>query len=397
MPQLANKEICTGCMACMNACAKGALSFIKDNEGFLQPHIDTAKCVDCGLCERSCPELQEHFHQHEGIPDVYAGWNIIDRSVSSSGGAFSSIARYTLSQGGFVYGATLNEDLECKHIEINSIEGLDKLRGSKYIQSNIGLAYKQVKQRLSSGGYVLFTGTPCQISGLMSYLGKDYEKLVTIDLICHGVPSNSLFLAYIKKLQERLGFAENEKVSSFEFRRREGWGFEPSITTTMSKCKKLYGIDALYMSAFDKASIFRRSCYQCHYAKTNRDGDFTIGDFWGVGKQGVPFKYDTTKGVSLLLVNSDKGRSIMKQFGDNDFYVSRTLKEATVRNHNLSGVSPNYNDRDEVVQAFISDETSLDDIEKKFHLMDRSLKKRVSQLSMRLGLYDLIKKLENLM
>jgi coenzyme F420-reducing hydrogenase beta subunit len=397
MPQLAKKEICTGCMACMNACAKGALSFVTDDEGFLQPFVDKEKCVECGLCERKCPEVQAQYYQHEGKPEVYAGWNKADRSVSSSGGAFSSIARYVLGKNGFVYGATLDDNMQCRHIEVSNIEDLDKLRGSKYIQSNIGLVYKQVKQRLTFGGYVLFTGTPCQISGLISYLGKDYEKLITIDLICHGVPSNHLFLAYINKLQKRLGFAENEKVLSFEFRRREGWGFEPSITTTMNCGRRLYGIDALYMSAFDKAAIFRRSCYQCHYAKTNRVGDFTIGDFWGLGKQGVPFKYDTTKGVSLLLVNSDKGRSIMKQFGDNDFYVSRTLKEATVRNHNLSGVSPNYNDRDEVVQAFISDETSLDDIEKKFHLMDRSLKKRVSQLSMRLGLYDLIKKLENLM
>jgi coenzyme F420-reducing hydrogenase beta subunit len=397
MPQLANNEICTGCMACMNACAKGALSFVTDNEGFLQPIVDKEKCVECGLCERTCPEMHLQYNLHEEESDVYAGWNTIDRCVSSSGGAFSSIARYVLREGGYVYGATLDEHLVCKHIEVDCIEDLDRLRGSKYIQSSIGEVYRQAKLRLAAGHYVLFTGTPCQVAGLNNSLGKkDYPNLITIDLICHGVPSQTLFDSYIKKLQDRLSIAKNEEVINYEFRRREGWGFEPSISTTMSKCKKLYGIDALYMSAFDRAAIFRRSCYQCHYAKTNRVGDFTIGDFWGLGKQGVPFKYDTTKGVSLLLVNSDKGRSIMKKMGDNDFYVSRSLKEATVRNHNLSGVSPYYKDRDDVVQAFISDETSLDDIEKKFHLMDRSLKKTVSQLSMRLGLYDLIKKLDNL-
>ncbi len=397
MPILANRDICTGCMACMNACAKGALTFVKDDEGFLQPYVDTNKCVECGLCERTCPEIQGKYHQNTLSVDVYAGWNKTDRRISSSGGAFSSIARYVLDKGGYIYGATLDEKLICKHIEVDDIDGLKKLRGSKYIQSYIGMAYKEVKRHLLCDQYVLFTGTPCQVSGLKSYLGKEYEKLITIDLICHGVPSQEVFSSYIAKLEKRLGMAENETVQNYEFRRRDGWCESPSVTTTMNKSFPLYGIDSLYMSAFDKAAIFRKSCYTCHYAQTARVGDFSIGDFWGVGKQGVPFKYDTTKGVSLLLVNSDKGRSIMKQLGDNDFYVSRTLKEATVRNHNLSGVSPNYNDRDEVVQAFISDETSLDDIEKKFHLMDRSLKKRVSQLSMRLGLYDLIKKLENLM
>lgn len=395
MPKLASLETCTGCMACMNVCHKDALSFVKDDEGFLMPKVDSGKCVECHLCERACPEVQEKYYQNTGEVDVYAGWNKTDRRVSSSGGAFSSIARYVLGKGGYVYGATLDENLVCKHVEVGSIEGLERLRGSKYIQSSIDDTYKQVKQRLVANNYVLFTGTPCQISGLKSFLGKEYPKLIAIDLLCHGVPSQALFDAYLKKLKNRLSKAKKGEFANYEFRRRDGWGFAPSVSSTMNNCIQLYGVDALYMSAFDKAAIFRKSCYTCHYAKTTRVGDFSIGDFWGLGHQGEPFKYDMTKGVSLLIVNSEKGRTIMKELGEDDFYVKRTLEEAAARNHNLTKVSARPQNRDAVIQAFLDEKMSLDDIEKKYHLIDRSLKKRLSQLSSKLGLYDLLKKLHN--
>lgn len=395
MPTLANRDICTGCMACMNACAKGALSFVKDNEGFLQPYVDTNKCVECGLCERTCPEIQGKYHQNTLSVDVYAGWNKTDRRISSSGGAFSSIARYVLDKGGYIYGATLDEKLICKHIEVDDIDGLKKLRGSKYIQSYIGTVYKEVKRHLLYDQYVLFTGTPCQVSGLKGYLGKEYEKLITIDLICHGVPSQEVFSSYIAKLEKRLGMAENETVQNYEFRRRDGWGFAPSVTTTMNKSFPLYGIDSLYMSAFDKAAIFRKSCYTCHYAQTARVGDFSIGDFWGLGHQGIPFKHDMTKGVSLLIVNSDKGRKVFESLGDDDIYEKRSLEEAAAGNHNLTKVSRRPNNRDIVIRAFLDNKKSLDDIEQDYHLIVRSLKKRLSTISEQLGIYDIIKRIYN--
>lgn len=395
MPILANRDICTGCMACMNACAKGALTFVKDDEGFLQPSVDTDLCVECGLCERSCPEIQCKYHQNTLSVDVYAGWNKTDRRISSSGGAFSSIARYVLDKGGYIYGATLDEKLICKHIEVDDIDGLKKLRGSKYIQSYIGMVYKEVKKHLLCDQYVLFTGTPCQVSGLKSYLGKDFEKLITIDLICHGVPSQEIFSSYIEKLKKRLGFAEKERVLNYEFRRLDGWGFAPSVKTTMNNCRHLYGVDSLYMSAFDKAAIFRRSCYTCHYATASRVGDFSIGDFWGLGHHGVAFKHDMTKGVSLLIVNSEKGRTIFKALDSENFYEKRTLEEAAAGNHNLTKVSILPNNRDIVINAFLDDKMSLDNIEKDFKLIDRSIKKRLSTLSEQFGIYDFLKKLYN--
>lgn len=395
MPKLANVEICTGCMSCMNACAKGAIEFRNDEEGFLQPYIDSQKCIECNICEKSCPEVQKQFHQNEISEDVYAGWNKTDRCVSSSGGAFSSVARYVLSKGGVVYGATLDDNLECKHIEVNTLEDLSKLRGSKYIQSSIGLIYKAVKKNLIVGKEVLFSGTPCQVSGLLSFLGKNYSNLITIDLICHGVPSNDLFKSYIKKLENKLNKSENEKIETYEFRRRDGWGFAPSILTN-GACHRISGIDNLYMSAFDKGSIFRKSCYQCHYAKANRVGDFSIGDFWGLGHQGIPFKHDMTKGVSLLIVNTERGREIMNALDDDNFYEKRTLEEAAVRNHNLTKVSKLPENRDSVIKAFLDQNKSLDEIEKEFHLIDKSLKKRLSNLSSQLGIYDLLKKIHNI-
>lgn len=395
MPILANQETCTACMACLNACAKGAISFVQDNESFLQPQVDADRCVECHLCEKVCPEIQQEFYQHDAAGDVYAGWNKTDRQVSSSGGAFSSIARYVLAKGGVVYGSTLDENLECKHIEVTDIAGLDKLRGSKYMQSATGTTFMAVKKHLIAGKYVLFSGTPCQVSGLYSYLKKEYPKLITMDLICHGVPSNEIFSQYVKKLKNRFGKAENLRITNYEFRRRDGWGFSPSISTTISNCRKIYGIDALYMSAFDRAATFRRSCYQCHYATANRVGDFSIGDFWGLGHQGVPFKYDMTKGVSLLLVNSDKGRVIITELGEDDFYVKRTLEEAAARNHNLTKVSVSPTNREQVIAAFLDENMSLDEIEKKYQLIDRSLKNRLSELASRFGLYDLLKKIHN--
>lgn len=395
MPILANQETCTACMACLNACAKGAISFVQDNESFLQPQVDADRCVECHLCEKVCPEIQQEFYQHDAAGYVYAGWNKTDRQVSSSGGAFSSIARYVLAKGGVVYGSTLDENLECKHIEVTDIAGLDKLRGSKYMQSATGTTFMAVKKHLIAGKYVLFSGTPCQVSGLYSYLKKEYPKLITMDLICHGVPSNEIFSQYVKKLKNRLVKTENIRIMNYEFRRRDGWGESPSISTTISNCRKIYGIDALYMSAFDRAATFRRSCYQCHYATANRVGDFSIGDFWGLGHQGVPFKYDMTKGVSLLLVNSDKGRVIMTELGEDDFYVKRTLEEAAARNHNLTKVSVSPTNREQVIAAFLDENMSLDEIEKKYQLIDRSLKNRLSELASRFGLYDLLKKIHN--
>ena len=329
MPNLAEQNSCTGCGACANSCKHDAILMKEDTEGFLSPTINVSKCVECKLCEKACPSLVGVSFGADK-PATFAMWSYKDRRVSSSGGAFSAFARYILKKGGIVFGAAY-DTYGLRHIETDTIEGLDGMRGSKYIQSTIGDVYKRVKVYLKSDRWVLFTGTPCQIAGLKAYLKKDYDTLLTLDLACHGVPSSKIFESYLRKLEKRLGFAENALcLENYEFRRRDGWGFAPSVSTA-SSCQNLFGVDALYMEAFNACALFRESCYQCDYARLPRVGDCTIADFWGIGRYGVRFQHSTRKGVSLVLANTDKGRAVINELED-VFVEKRSLAEALIEN-----------------------------------------------------------------
>lgn len=204
MIKLADKYHCTGCAACAQSCGHDAISMQTDNEGFLQPIIDTTKCVECGLCQKHCPELQPIERLGYEQQKYYALIYDHDRKISSSGGAFSVFAKWIISQGGVVYGATINENFVVKHIGVESTEELSKLRGSKYVQSIIGDTYKKIRNHLRTNRKVLFVGTGCQVAGLYAYLGgKRYEGLLyTLDLVCHGTPSQGMFDSYLKKLQK---------------------------------------------------------------------------------------------------------------------------------------------------------------------------------------------------
>lgn len=389
MPILAHPKDCTGCAACMNSCSHSAIQMNADEEGFLMPTVDMNKCVECKLCEKSCPVITAVSYDYSYVPKAYAAWNEIDRCVSSSGGAFSSFARYTLKKGGVVFGAAFDDTLHCRHIEATSIEELDVLRGSKYVQSEIGLTYKRVKELLKQDKYVLFCGTPCQVIGLKSYLRKDYDKLFTLDLTCHGVPSDAVFQAYKKKISTRFaGF-----VDGFEFRRRDGWGFAPSISLD-GKFRSLFGVNALYMSAFDKSALFRQCCYHCHYANTDRVGDCSLADFWGLGRYGKPFKHNVLKGVSLVLINNSKGESVFNNL-DDTFKEERSLEEALIENHNLKMPSSKNPKRDLIIRAFLNPNKSLSDIDKEFNLVDHSLKSMVKDMASKWGVFDMVKRIYN--
>lgn len=203
MKEICCTSDCTGCMACVNVCAHHAISVVQDKEGFDRPQIDESLCVDCGLCAKTCP-INHHPLATEPI-EIYSGWssNEAVRINSSSGGAFTEIARPVLEDGGVVFGCTLNDKLQAEHIYVETLEDLENnLRGSKYVQSRIGNTYEQAKDFLRQGRKVLFSGTPCQIAGLRNYLRKDYENLLTVDLICHGVPSPLIFEEYKKYIAQ---------------------------------------------------------------------------------------------------------------------------------------------------------------------------------------------------
>lgn len=386
MPTLATKDICTGCGACYNACGHSAITMKADAEGFLFPSIDAEKCVNCGLCERCCQFITEC--KEEKLPEqkVYAMWSNPDRTLSSSGGAFSAFARVILAKDGVVFGAAMDDELNCKHVEVNSLDELDQLRGSKYIQSNTGETYKRVKALLREGKYVLYTGTPCQIEGLKTYLHKPQEKLFTLDLVCHGVPSNSVFKSYDEKLRNKLKCKENLK---YEFRRKNRWGKTPSVFT-QGQFHAIYGVDALYMGAFNAAAIFRKSCYQCQFANTNRVGDITLADFWGIGRYGTPFKQSTKHGVSLIIVNTQEGSELLKETQD-VFSEERTLEEALIENANLRQPSTLHPQRDEIVKAFLDPKLTLSDIDKEYHLVDHTIKAKIIEYATRLHVSDFAK------
>ena len=198
------KSECCACTACEQACPVNAISFTKDEEGFLYPAINKDKCIDCGLCERVCPVEHPNYSNTE-TPEVYAAMvkEVEQRKKSSSGGMFYAIASWILNQGGKVYGATMDEKHQVKHISVDNLEDLDLLRGSKYVQSDLQQVFADIKKELKAGRWCYFVGTGCQVAGLKSFLRKDYDTLLTSDLVCHGVPSQWLFDQHIKYLEEK--------------------------------------------------------------------------------------------------------------------------------------------------------------------------------------------------
>ena len=389
MPTLASLETCTGCAACQNACTHSAITMTTDVEGFLVPHIDNNKCVECHLCEKVCLVISPLQDKGFMNPRAYAVWSELDRRVSSSGGAFSAFARYILSQGGVVFGAAFDKNLHCKHIEIQGMDGLAALRGSKYVQSEIGNTFSKVRNYLRADRKVLFCGTPCQIAGLKNFLRKSYPNLLTLDLICHGVPSDAVFQGYLKKISSR--FAAD--VEGYEFRDRDGWGKAPSVSVC-GKFRRIYGVDALYMEAFNASAIFRKCCYQCPYSSIPRVGDCTLGDFWGIGRYGKPFKHDTMKGVSLVLVNTTQGEAALQELTD-CFIEERTLEESLLENHNLKNSSVLNPNRESIISDFLNPDVSLQNIATKYKLVDRSMKARVKNVATKLGLFSLVKRIYN--
>ncbi|MDE5599569.1 MAG: Coenzyme F420 hydrogenase/dehydrogenase, beta subunit C-terminal domain, partial [Ureaplasma sp.] len=253
--------------------------------------------------------------------------------------------------------------------------------------------YKDIKKIIKSGGLVLFTGTPCQVGGLKSYLGNEYDNLICVDIVCHGVPSNKIFKSYINKLKNE--FSEYQNETGFEFRNCKAWGYAPRMTPNTSN-KVLVGVKNAYMYAFDKALIFRKSCYDCKFNGINRVGDITIADFWGVGQFDDPLKHNVSKGVSLVLVNNDKGSSIISSL-DKVFKEKREIDEATKLNGNIMRSSTYDNRRDEVIDSFLSNDKTLRQICQEFALIDRTPKALIERILTRINLYFPLKNIYNLL
>lgn len=367
MIKLADKFSCTGCGACASSCGANAIRMERDAEGFLQPVINTDKCKECGLCQKTCPELHPLMRTDYSRQEAYAVISKNDRYVSSSGGAFSVFARWILKQGGVVVGATMDINLYVHHIIIDSIEQLYLLRGSKYVQSDLKNTYKDVKKILLGGRKVLFTGTGCQVAGLYAFLGgKRYEGLLfTLDLVCHGAPSQGVFDSYLSKLQKKLALM-GKNIEGFRFRKLDSWDYRPAIKFSKSKWRLLSLSENAYMDAFFKGIIFRESCFNCQYCNTQRIGTFTIADFWGIGRHGSKFSKNVSSGVSLVIDNLGILNEIKAELDKYAYIEKRTMSEAIVEQSNLKYPMERLKERDFAIKSMMDERISLEDFSKQY-------------------------------
>lgn len=333
------KGHCCGCGSCAQACPKEAISMVRDEEGFYYPSVDHDACVSCGLCVRKCPALCEQ-PKNDVVTTCLATWSDEEtRLESSSGGMFTELARHVLSRGGVVFGAAYDEGLVVRHRMVDSEEGLSALRGSKYVQSQTGESYREARELLEEGRLVLYTGCPCQVAGLYSFLGKGYDNLLTVDLICHGAPSPGLFERY---LEETYGGLQVDV--SFRDKRVFGWTANMRVEMTNGTVVDEAASRDPYMRMFSTCLANRPFCSHCKFTRLPRVADFTIGDFWGIG--GVDRELDDGNGTSVVLVNNARARVVMDEIAPSLARVKEfPIQTARARNGAIDGPLPAHPSR----------------------------------------------------
>ena len=317
-----DRNKCTGCMACFNICPKGAIT-IQEDEGFDYPVINKEQCVNCGLCRKICPVICDK-QGHTIEKEVYACKNKCEetRMKSSSGGFFTLVAEQIIEEGGVVFGARFDEQWNVIHDFVEKKEELEVLRGSKYIQSKIEKSYQKAKAFLKENRKVLFVGTPCQIEGLHAYIGKEEPNLYTIDLICHGVPSRDVWHQYIKHHET----INQDKLQKFDFRRKykTGWSHYQLFFQYQNSCEWIDHETDPYIHLFLYNTDLRKSCTDCHFKKINRVSDITMGDFWGIHE--VDPEFNDEKGISAILLNSEKGKQLFNCIKDKLIWKKQLLE-----------------------------------------------------------------------
>lgn len=332
---LATADTCTGCSACASICPTKSITMIEDKEGFLQPHIDADSCIKCHKCEKTCPIITPIKIPTDFETQAYAAINKDEevRMRSSSGGMFHALAKWTIEQGGVVFGARFNEQWEVVHDFTETIEGIKPFMRSKYVQSCIGDTFKQSKQFLDQGRQVLFVGTPCQIGGLKAYLRKEYDNLLVVDFICHGVPSPKVWREYI------VGVGMKDEIQDINFRdKHNGWkNFELSMTIGTTK---MYGTQRgdSYMKGFLNNIYLRRSCYNCQFKNIHRISDLTIADFWGI--ENICPEIDDDRGLSAIFVHTNKGQKAINLLQTHIQIWSQKIRDVTARNSAMTKSVP---------------------------------------------------------
>ena len=324
MVDIGNK--CCGCGNCAIVCPKHCIEMRPNSRGFLFPAIDHESCIHCGKCENSCPVLNTHSESGE-ITAFFAAINKNkdERAAGSSGGFFPVLAEYVLEHDGVVFGAAFDEGAHhLSHVFIEKKEELTLLRGSKYIQSDLEQSFSEAERFLKDGRTVLFTGTPCNIAAMHSYIGHPYPNLITMDVICHGVASPLLWSKYTEELEVRY----KSKISKAAFRdKKYGWrAYSMCISFQNGKVYRKFFKQDPFGKAYLSNVMLRSSCFECSFKTIQRPSDFTAGDFWGNGK----LMADDDNGISLLLIHSERGKKIWEEIGK-CFEFKELSKERAVK------------------------------------------------------------------
>ncbi|MGN0335136.1 MAG: Coenzyme F420 hydrogenase/dehydrogenase, beta subunit C-terminal domain [Lachnospiraceae bacterium] len=354
-----DKKLCCGCGVCALVCPKQAIVMEPDSYGFIYPHIKKESCISCGLCERACAFQKQ---PNNNMPEaVYAlsrkdTQRLID---SASGGVFAGIAEQWIEQGGVVYGVALlrrNGTLTPCHTMAETTEELLPLLGSKYVQSDLGTAYSHTKNLLDSGRKVLFSGMPCQVAGLKSWLKKDYVGLLTVDLVCHGVPSAAMFQDYLAVESQRTGYI----IEDFRFRDKgnEGYNARMIYSDQGKQCSvRVPSNKSSYYELFLHGEIFRENCYHCPYANAHHPADLTIGDYWGIEQEHPSYltpdgTLDQKAGISMVMVNTAKGAEAFETYKDAFWYYPSTFECVSKHNEQLNHPSSPGSHREELLRLY---------------------------------------------
>lgn len=387
--EITDKELCCGCTACKNICPKNAIEMVQDEEGFLYPKVDKEKCIECGKCKKVCPVLNK-----KNIAKVQSGYvlnhkDLEIRANSTSGGAFTPIAEYVLDKNGVVFGATFDKEYKVVHQYIEDKNELSRFRGSKYVQSFLGKSFVEAKKFLDEGRFVCFSGTPCQIEGLKNYLEKGYDNLITVDIMCHAVPSPlvlSKYLSYIRKTK-----LHDEEIKQVMFRDKSKYGFKYSTMTIRSEnYEYCNGIDTdPYLRAFFGDLSDRPSCYNCAFKKLYHESDFTIWDCFIAEK--FDKKLDDDKGTSRMLINTKKGHMVFDEI-KNKFDFTKIQVDNLTKNVKEMYNSVSFPSKREV---FFEDINKLEEKEffKKYfpNTLKTRLEKYIRIILAKTGLYKKIK------
>lgn len=335
MITLTEKSKCTGCAACAQVCAAGAISMKSSKEGFSFPEIDGSRCVACSKCVKVCPVSLPAVKKQPVQVIAASAKDEAVLAVSSSGGVFSLLAGKVISHSGVVYGAGFDHKFDVVHKPVDKKEDISLLTGSKYVQSDIGSAYKSVKADLKSGRQVLFAGTPCQCGGLKAFLNKEYENLLTVDFVCHGVPSPALYRKYLQSM------ASGRKITCVNFRcKTKGCkGYRMGMDFADGEPYRSTVAQDPYLLAYSQNISLRESCYKCSFKNFNTESDLTLGDFWGI--EDTDSFLAKKDGVSLVLINTEKGRRIFEDIEELET-DHRHLEEALKKNPSImAGVRKN--------------------------------------------------------